>query len=134
MTLKKFAVLLVLIPLAAPVFAMDWVTANQLTVGWDPVTADGAISYNVYTRNIHTGTETLAGNTTETQFTVTFAQEGRFVIGVETVRVPEFETEPIVSDLKTWSDSADPVAVPVPFGSKYYVKPFEVTGLRPVEE
>jgi hypothetical protein len=114
------------------------VYTNQITVGWDAVTklADGtdipmgdAVAYQVYTKK-GTGTEVLVGEVNSLQQTITFTVEGEYLIGVRTKRTI---TGGVVtySDI-TWSNSADVVAVPVPFSVGYYLPPAAPKGVKTI--
>jgi len=115
---------------ASGVLAQEWITTNQVTIAWDASADTGAISYNIYTRDIRTAQDILVANTVDVQYVLTFTVEGRYLAGVQTVRIPEGETEELTSEI-TWSDSTDAVAVPNPFGLKFYENPLAPIGLRP---
>ncbi|RKY08634.1 MAG: hypothetical protein DRP56_03785 [Planctomycetota bacterium] len=116
----KIMALLVLLLLPGFIFAQDdWHTANQATVGWDavttlengdPVPPNDTVTYKVYLRDYNTGDETLLttdGNgISETQYTITFDNEGLYIAGVSAVRLPEGETDPLESTI-CWSDMPD---------------------------
>jgi hypothetical protein len=117
--------------------ALEWVSTNQATIGWDATTLNESgdsfppndvIGYKVYTKKVPSDSEIEVGETTNLQYTLLFVEEGKYVAGVRTVRTPEGETIPILSDI-TWSDSTDVVAVPDPFGFVYYVRPSAPKGL-----
>lgn len=136
--------LLTLIVLAITLFTapaamgqVEWVTANQVTIGWDAanttesggtIPATDAISYRVYTKRLPNGEEVVVGETAELTYTITFTVEGRYIAGVKTLRVPEGETVIYESPI-TWSNSEDPVAVPNPFAFVYYESPSAPAGL-----
>lgn len=129
-----FAVLLLLAPVVA--LAQTWYTANQATVAWDPVapiaTGD-TVKYQVYTKVGATGAPVkVGGEITATQLAITFSVEGRYFIGVETVRYPTGETVGIRSDRIAWSDIATDCSAAGPFGIVYYVSPGAPKGLRSV--
>jgi len=131
----------------APASALDWHTANQKTIGWDAYDNSAGnpgdvIAYNVYLRNTVTGVQSLVDETTELSILITFTTEGMYLAGISTVRKVDINLDgvydatdvdesgfPIIleSDI-SWSDSADIVAVPIPFGLRYFVAPTETTG------
>lgn len=118
--------------------AMDWMSVNQSTIAWDPSTLEGGgavpdgdqLLYRVYTRPLGSTEQTMVGETADTKFTVTFSTEGRFVVGVQAVRIPQGETTEYVSRI-TWSDAEDITYVPDPFGIVYYLNPSDPKGLTP---
>jgi hypothetical protein len=78
--------------------AVDWLTANQVTLAWNPVTSmeGGAaipegdvISYEVFSVP-EIGDKALdlklEGETLSTEMTISFIEEGRFYLGVRAVR------------------------------------------------
>ena len=132
---------------ALPASALDWHTANQKTIGWDAYdnsagNVGDVIAYNVYLRNTVTGVQSLVDETTELQILLTFITEGMYLAGIATVRKVDINLDgvydatdidedgfPIIMESSiTWSDSTDTVAVPVPFGLRYFVAPGGTTG------
>ena len=120
-----------------PAAAVTWLGANQATIAWEAVTtlSDGtplpagdALSYRVFTKMLPSAAEVVAGDTTQTQYTLTFSAEGRYVVGIQAIRVPAGTTSEQKSPI-TWSDSTDVVAVPDPFGIEYFVSPSAIKGL-----
>ena len=119
----------------------NWTVANQATFGWNEVTAlfDGTvipdgdvISYNAYLRaDGDTGDGTLAGNTANAEFTITFPSEGKWIVGVQTVRAIGGDETNVLESIVIWSDSEDTTYVPSPFGFIYYIAPNAITGLGP---
>jgi hypothetical protein len=115
--------------------AQTWFTANQVTVGWNPVakidTTD-TIKYQVYLRIGTSGDGAPYGlEITTTQTTVTFTTEGSWFVGVKTLRYKVGETAAIPSATISWSNDAG-VTDNVPFGIKYFVAPGSPVGLRRV--
>ena len=119
--------------------AQNWISTNQSTVSWDattdlvgnPIPPNDSISYRVYLKKMPNGPEVVVDDTDQLQYTITFGVEGRYIVGVQTVRVPENETEEVLSSI-TWSDSTDVVAVPNPFGIVYFESPLNPKGFIPV--
>ena len=135
---KKLALVFALLLLLAPVVALaqTWYTANQATVAWDPVapiaTGD-VIKYQVYTKVGTSGTPAkVGGEITATQLALTFSIEGRYFVGVQTIRYPTGETVGIPSATTAWSNVAADCAAAGPFGIVFYVAPPAATGLRNV--
>lgn len=119
--------------------ATSWFPANQKTVAWDAPTklADGSlvpagdmVKYQVWSKRGTDAPVKIQAEDTKTQMTLSFSNEGRYLIGVQAIRYPAGETVGLPSAI-TWSDSADVVSVPEPFGLVYYVAPQDPKGLRP---
>lgn len=120
--------------------AMDWTTANQITVAWLPVTtlADGSeippgdqILYEVFSvpeAGNKTTDRIFIGETNATEYVVTFIEEGRYFIGVRSARA--INAEKISVSTFMWSD--DPAACKdgVTFGVIYFIAPGSVNGLE----
>lgn len=78
--------------------AVDWKTANQVTLAWNPATSMGGgaaipegdvVSYEVFTVP-EIGDKALdrtpEGETLSTEMVISFIEEGRFYLGVRAVR------------------------------------------------
>lgn len=128
-----FVVLFFLFPVMT-VFAQTWYPTNQATVAWDavaPVATGDTIKYQVYTKIGTTGTPAkVGGEITATQLAITFSTEGRYYVGVESIRYPTGETIGTRSTTVSWSHDAAVCAVAGPFGIVYFVSPSAVKGLR----
>lgn len=122
--------------------AQDWRVTNQATVAWDapttlesgdPIPAEDTLKYEVWIiREADVGDSTKAvfiEETDQLQSTITFAEEGRWFVGVVSVRYPMGETEGIRATTINWSNENGD-ATPNPFGIKYFAPPAGVTGLR----
>jgi len=122
--------------------ALDWHTANQATIGWNPVTtlADGnpippgsVIAYQTYLANAVTDptkqnpTDTGIVDTNEKIYTLTI--EGKYFVGVQTLR--EVDGETIMSSYIAWSDIAEFCLNGVTFGLRFYLIPDNIEGLYP---
>jgi len=124
--------------IAAPAMAAtNWVTANQTTVAWDPVTksADGTvtfgageITYSVYLANAITdpskSVPVKVRTIAETQTTLTLNVEGKYFVGVSAVRTVSGSL--IGESGIMWSDMVAPS-----FGIQFFVIPGPPAGLRP---
>jgi len=117
--------------------AQTWFTANQVTVAWDAVAkiaATDTIKYQVYTRVGTTGDGTaVGGEITANQLVITFPAEGRYFIGVKSIRYPAGETVGIPSVTTSWSNDASVCSSAGPFGIVFYAAPSGVQGLKPVQ-
>jgi hypothetical protein len=140
-SLKFWLVVLVAVLVASFVFfctqakAQTWYTANQVTVGWNPVAkidATDTIKYQVYLRIGTTGDGAPYGLETEaTQMLITFSAEGSWFVGVKSLRYKTGEPIAIPSATVSWSNDAG-VTDNVPFGIKYLVAPSSPVGLHRV--
>lgn len=134
--LMLFLVLCFVVLFAPTAIAQTWYTANQATVAWDavaPIAAGDTIKYQIYIRTGTTGDGTAVGaEVTTTQTTVTFSAEGRYFLGVKTIRYPQGETVGIPSTNTAWSNVAGDCSAAGPFGIKYFVAPGSAGGLRRV--
>ena len=128
--LKSSIILLIIVLLAITASmaqALDYQGANQITVGWtavEPNNAGEQIQYVIYQ-----ATETTKDNPTklwqgpETEYTATMTTEGKFILGLETLRLVDIAgTFEMVSRTDIgWSD--DETIAPVPFGVQFYEPP-----------
>ena len=147
MKTRKFAVFQIslFVMLASFIFmagdspAVDWHTANQVTVAWDAVTVreDGSalpagesIEYSVYVSDMASKDSTNAAwRGSELQTTLTLQSEGEFLVGLQAHRIRD-GTE-VSRSVVVWSD--DPVSTnDVPFGLRYFLAPAAAAGLRPL--
>jgi len=140
---KKLSIALVLTLLltGAALGAPSWTVANQSTVGWDavtkladdtPIPAGDTVTYRVHIKKDGTaGDGTQLTETAALEYTITFTAEGRWLIGIQAVRAPEANPEDLQKSTIIWSDNADPLLVPVPFGFIYYLTPAEPGGFGP---
>ena len=129
-------VCLVVFALVSGAGAQTWYPANQATVAWDavaPIETGDVIKYQCYTRNDTTSAGTkVGGEITATQQVISFPSEGRYYVGVETVRYKTGETVGIPSATKAWSNVAADCAAAGPFGIVYLISPGPPKGLRNV--
>jgi hypothetical protein len=134
--MKKLLFVLAMVLMASQAWAQTWVTANQATVAWDvvaPIVATDTIRYQVYTRIGTTGNGSTVGTEiTATELAITFSVEGRYFVGVKSIRYPVGETVGIPSASISWSNDSLVCAAAGPFGFVYYVAPAGVKGIRSV--
>lgn len=131
---RLIIILLVIFGLCAPSLAMEWHTANQITAGWDAVTAANpadVIKYAVYTKILPNGEPTLLGEQDTLTAVITFDTEGRYIIGVSTVRYIDtgLPTEERLESVVNWSDT-NGENTPNPFGARYFINPNPPKNLR----
>lgn len=116
-------------------YAESWHNTNSIRVGWDAVTKTletDIIKYQLYLKPVNaTGIVSAFGNEiTETEAIVQFASEGKYYIGVETVRYPEGGTVAVKSETISWSNDATVCGPDGAFGVIYYVSPRNVIGIK----
>jgi len=126
--MKKLIILLiVLFAFTVPgiVLAQTWHPTNQITMAWD--TVENATKYKVYTKAVDGSNIVLKAETVETTYTYTFTEEGRYFLGVQSIR--EVDSEVLESTI-SWSDNVEVCQGEVNFGAVYYVPPDAPIGLR----
>lgn len=120
--------LMMLLLIPASSWAQQWVTANQISVAWDPVSvSSGVVSYKTYTKPAAGGVETFFSTVTTTTATITFAVEGRYFLGVQTVRT--LDGTELLSTI-AWSNNPADCRGGVTFGAQYYIPPAAPGGMR----
>jgi hypothetical protein len=130
--------------LAGPVFGLTWTVANQKTIAWNAVTLNvegtaiptgDTLEYDLYVVK-STSTDKAADKiklgTTETlEYTLTFPSEGRWLAGIQAIRIPAVSPEDRLFSELIWSDVVDVALVPVPFGFIYFANPADPGGFGP---
>jgi hypothetical protein len=143
--MKKSILLAILILLSFTIsaHAVEWTVANQSTIAWDAVTqtvegknfpAGDIVKYQIYIvgETADKGTAVKSGGEiTALEYTITFDTEGRWLAGVQSIRIPEASPTDIQKSVISWSDSLDVVLVPVPFGFIFFETPAQVGGIGP---
>lgn len=127
---KLILTLLAIVSMFSPVLALDWHTANQATVAWDPsekIVDTDVITYVLYFKIVGTEVPILAGETADLNFTFTFTNEGKYYLGVSAKRLV-IDGEIVESEIN-WSD-VNGESTPDPFGVKFYVKPDQPKNLH----
>lgn len=136
------AVLLLTLSIPNIVFSHEWITTYQATVSWEPVTeftngqpipVDDTIEYVIYL--VEEDSETREGFcdlwfTAETEYTISFEKEGRFFVGLKTLR-KDFDGVLLSESVVGWSD--DPLIVKdgETFGIRYFYTPLAPCGFKP---
>ncbi len=134
--LVSILMLVIALLFLTPAYAVDqWNTANQVTLAWDPPTtlqdgspipADSTLKYRVYLKTSK-GMQAVA-LTDQPQSSITFSEEGDYLLGVEVIRMVNGE---IVgqSDL-IWSDDPKYTLNGKTFGVRYFSPPGPVMNLK----
>lgn len=116
--------------------AQTWKAANQYVLQWDPVTtmvdgtplpAGATVRYRIFTKPAPEGQQTEAGIASTTSFTLTFATEGRYFVGVMAERLVDGTI--VATSTVSWSNVAE-VTGGNPFGIQYYGVPANPKNLR----
>lgn len=113
--------------------AQEWHTANQVTIQWDAVTAleggtpipeDNVIEYRVWLVNAVTDADktnpTVLGITPETLYVITLNTEGKFFVGLQTLRKTR-EGVLMAESVVGWTDDPEIAADGVTFGIQYFL-------------
>jgi hypothetical protein len=141
-TLKSFAAILIITLLLVPcASSVEWKATNQATAAWDavitleggdPLPASHTVKYRVYLSNAITDPDkanpALLGETDQLQFVITLNAEGKYFVGVQSVRYDESAVEVSASSVN-WSD-VNGAATPNPFGLVHYLFPASPLNLR----
>ena len=122
---KLFLIAFLVFGLAFVASAQIWHPTNQVTVNWD--VAERATRYKVFTKSVDGAIEKEIGTTAELSYTITFQEEGRYFLGVQSVR--EVDGEIFHSEI-SWSDNPEVCFNSEPFGAVYYKLPDVVGGLK----
>ena len=119
--MKRLILLIILMFVLSVGYAQNIEYTNQVTVEWDNVAQielTDVITYQVWTDSVMEGI-VLIGETDLLQYTITFATEGEYIIGVGTKR--EIILGDIVYSEINWSN-VNGVNTPSPFLVRY-IKP-----------
>lgn len=122
---KLFLIVFLVFGLSFVASAQIWHPVNQVTVGWDA--ANLATGYKVFTKSVDGAIEKEVGATAELSYTITFLAEGRYFLGVQSVR--EVDEETFHSTI-SWSDNPEVCSGSQSFGAIYYELPDAAIGLK----
>lgn len=123
--IQGFQFILLIVLFASSVWAQTWHPTNQITMAWDAAT--NATKYKLYTKSVDGTNIVLKAEIVGTSYTYTFTEEGRYFLGVQSIR--EIDGETLESTI-SWSDNIDVCQDAVNFGAVYYVPPDAPIGLR----
>lgn len=139
---KIFIVTLCFLMVCFPItVSAGWVTANKVLVSWDAndtsmLTSDERLTYKLYLSNVATDPDktnpSVVGVTSETTYTITLIDKGRYRAGVQAV------LQALADDGVTWEKAAeseiswsdDPAVTNGEiFGIRFYPTPDKPIGL-----
>ena len=138
---KLFLILVLTFALVLPAGAIEWKTANQITIAWDAydgiVQPGDQITYKVYSKKLPDGESVFLNEFSVLSAVVTFTTEGRYHLGVQTVRGVDEDgngsfnplTEASLESEINWSN-VNGTETPFPFGGRYFVNPGKTQNLR----
>ena len=107
------------------VSAQVWHPTNQVTIAWDA--ADRATNYKLFVKSVKGTNIAEVGATADLSYTITFQEEGRYFLGVQSVR--EIDGETFYSTI-SWSENPKVCANAEAFGAIYYELPDIAVGIR----
>jgi len=120
---------------------VNWHVTNQVTVVWDapttlsngnPIPSDNSLKYRVYIKRDAPDAQAQEVTTdpiSETQYTITLSEEGRYFVGVRALRFDANDTQ-ISESAISWSNDPNVVANGEEFGVQYFVPPSPADGIR----
>lgn len=125
--------------------AQEWLTANQITITWDTVTTleneapmpeSSVVEYRLWLVNADTDPDKLKpiqlpGEGPDTTYVITMNTEGRFFVGLQTLRKAQNGSLLGESNI-AWTDNPDTASGGATFGLRYYVPPASPTGAAPL--
>jgi len=138
---KIIPLTLVILMWSGVALGQEWHTANQVTIGWDPVTTlvggvsidteTSLIKYAVYIKNAVTGGEPVQVTETEaTEFTITLGTEGKYFLGVQSLRYNADGSSLVAQSEVAWSDNPESCQDGEAFGVQYFEAPDKAGGLH----
>ena len=120
----------------------EWHTANQITISWDAVTEmqggiaipeTDIIEYKVHLANATTDPDKTnpveIGTTAETTYTITLNTEGKFFVGLQTLRMTSNRTF-IAESIIGWTDDPEIAKDGNIFGLRYFMPPLPPYNVR----
>jgi len=139
---KVFLITVIILCVAINAGAVDnWKETDQVTIAWDavvqlengdPIPSDNTIKYKIYLVNaiadVEKANPVLITETDQTSQVITMTTEGKYFVGVSTVRY-DSTGELINESAVNWSD-VNGEATPVPFGLMHYFQAKAPINLR----
>lgn len=130
-----------LISICTSAHSQEWHTANQATITWDAVTEsssgvplpeDNTVEYRLWLVNAVTDPDKLnpveVGVTAQILYVITLDVEGRFFVGLQTLRKSQ-EGNLIGESVIGWSDDPEIVGDGGVFGLQYFLPPATPKGV-----
>ena len=143
--MKKFGVFfvaaLVGFLLGSYAFAIEWVPTNSSVVTWSPVTnfengdpipAADSVEYAVYIVDAASSDKSIPcelGVTSDILYTITLVAEGKYLVGLKTIRKCANGVD-VSESVIGWSDDPLIVSEGKTFGLSYFFIPAMVQGLQ----
>jgi hypothetical protein len=110
-----------------------WKPTNSVIAGWDavaPPATGGTISYKGYSKKEDGTGQKEHGSFTTNQGTWTFTEEGRFFLGVSTIRTVQGVS--VESSTISWSDNPAVTFQAQTFGIQYILPAQAPVGIKPL--
>lgn len=125
--MKRFilGIVIAVFLMASVAYGQTWHLTNQITMAWD--VADNATSYKMYTKHSDSSNVVEVGTTLLLSYTYTFINEGRYFLGVKSIREVDGE---MFTSIISWSDNPDVCMNAEIFGAVFYEPPEVAVGLR----
>lgn len=130
-----------LVSICTSAHSQEWYIANQVTVTWDAVTelsngavipGDSLIEYRIWLVNVDTDPYKMSpvevGITSETLYVITLNIEGRFFVGLQTLRKTS-EGNILGESSVGWTDDPEIAANSETFGLQYFLPPANTRGV-----
>jgi hypothetical protein len=130
-----------LVSICTSAHSQEWHVANQATITWDAVAVlsdgsaiptDNLVEYRVWLVNADTDPDKAnpvrVGTTSETLYVVTLNVEGRFFVGLQTLRKSSDGTLLGESGIG-WTDDPEIAADGIIFGLQYFLQPANTRGV-----
>lgn len=143
--MKKLSLIFLMIFVSSNALALDWHTANQKTVAWDPVmTMDNGkpipegniVKYQTYVVDAiadHDKQNPIdAGIVDINEKIFTLSNEGKYYIGVQALRYVDDEL--VGQSIIVWSDNPVVCKNEQTFGLKFYFMPDNIGNMYPKTE
>lgn len=149
--MRKISLTLLLVVvffLSAPAHAINWVTGNQATIAWDPVTKDEAgndinpsihrIEYECFLADLNKTNPMSVGRFSAVEVTFSLSQDGDYLFGCKSVKVQVSDNADLSESVVSWTDDPEMCAdidgdgTGDPFGIRYFATPLAPTKYRAV--
>lgn len=119
--------------------AFTWHVTNQFTISWDsptflsndePIPENNIIVNELFIAPNQDKTQKISvGETPNSQYTMTIDNEGRYLVGVRSIR-NDADGNKLSESIIAWSDDPEVTATDV-FGISHYFSPKPVSNMQP---